>query len=75
MAFVGYVLRGSSGDSTFQVLKSRIEGTIAQGKPRRMWLVNIKSWSKLNTLKQLKELLKSGKNGKPVRGRHVSLLN
>ena len=66
----------SIGDSALQILEGRIEGTIAQGKTRRMWLDDIKSWSKLNTYEIiLKELLKTEKNGKPVRGRHVSLLN
>jgi len=37
MAFAGHVLRGSSGNSAIQILEGKLEGKIAQGRPR-MWL-------------------------------------
>ena len=36
----------TSGDSAIQILEGKLEGKIAQGRPRRMWLDDIKDWSK-----------------------------
>ena len=54
MAFAGHVLQGSGGDSALQILEGRIEGTVAQGRPRRMWLDDIKSFCELSTYETIK---------------------
>jgi len=45
MAFTGHVLRGSSGKDALQTLEGKLEATTAQGRPRRMWLDDIKPWT------------------------------
>jgi len=56
MSFTGHVLRGSSGEATLQILEGKLEATTAQGRPRRMWLDDIKHWTKLNTYEAIKRL-------------------
>jgi len=36
--FAGHVLRGSSGESTLEILEGNVEATRAQERPRQMWL-------------------------------------
>jgi len=43
LAFAGNVLRGSSGSDALQILKGKLENKSAQGRPRRMWLDDIKT--------------------------------
>jgi len=49
MPFTGPVLRGSSGEDALQILEGKLETTTAQGRPKRMWLNDIKQWTQLNT--------------------------
>jgi len=49
MAYASHVLRGSSGDSALQILQGKIEGKLYQGRPRRMWLDDLKEWAQLET--------------------------
>jgi len=64
MAFAGHVLRGSSGDSTLLILEGRTEGRNEQGRSRRMWPDNIKSWSKLNNYETIKSTAENRKEWK-----------
>ena len=48
------VLRGSSGDSAIQMLDGKLEGKIAQRRPRRMWLDDVKDWSELDSYASIK---------------------
>jgi len=54
MAFAGHVLRESSGDSAIQILEGKLEDKIAQGRPRCMWLDDIKDWTKLDSYASIK---------------------
>ena len=56
MSFAGHVLGGSSGDTTLQILEGKFEAATAQGRPRRMWLDDIKLWAKLNSYEAVKRL-------------------
>ena len=56
MAFTGHVLRGSSGEDALQILEGKLEATAAKGRPRRMWLDDIKQWTLLNTYEDIKRL-------------------
>ena len=56
MAFTGHVLRGSSGEDALQILEGKLDATTAQGRPRRMWLYDIKQWTQLNTYENIKRL-------------------
>jgi len=51
MAFTGHFLRGSGGEDALQILEGKLEATTAEGRPRRMWLDNIKQWTQLNSIK------------------------
>jgi len=47
MALTSNVLRGSSGEVALQILEGKLEATAAQGRPRQMWLDDIKQWTQL----------------------------
>ena len=74
MSFAGHVLRGSSGKATLQILEGKLEAATAQGRPRRMWLDDIKFWTKLKAMKLSKDWLKIDTIGESVL-QHVNLLN
>ena len=73
MSFTSHVLRGSSGEATLQILEGKLEATTAQGRPRGMWLDDIKHWTELNTYEAI-NWRKIDVNGEPVL-QHVNLLN
>jgi len=50
----GHVLRGSSDQSALQILEGKLNGNNAQGRPRRMWIDDIKDWMKLESYEQIK---------------------
>ena len=51
MAFAGHVVLGSSGDNNaIQIL----EGKIAQGRPRRMWIDDVIDWTNLDSYASIK---------------------
>jgi len=52
MAFTGHVLRGSSGKDAIQILEGKLEANAAQGRPRRMWLDDIKEGTQLKTYEE-----------------------
>ena len=56
LAFAGHVLRGSSGKELLAVLEGKLNSRISQGRPRRMWLDDIKSWTKMDTYEKIKML-------------------
>jgi len=71
MAFTGHVLRGSTGEDALQILEGKLEATTAaQGRPRRIWLDDIKQWTQLTLFK---DWLKIDLNGE-LAPRHVNLL-
>jgi len=53
-------LRGSGGEDALQISEGKLEATTAQGRPRRMWLGDIKQWTQLNIpMKTIKDWLKA----------------
>jgi len=56
LAFAGHVLRGSSGKELLAVLEGKLNSRISQERPRRMWLDDIKSWTKMDTYEKIKML-------------------
>jgi len=54
LAFAGHVLRGSSGSDALQILEGKLENKSAQGRPRRMWLDDIKTWTNLDSYEVIK---------------------
>jgi len=55
MAFTCHVLRGSSGEDALQILQGKLEVTAAQGRPRQVWLDDVKQWTQINTYKDIKQ--------------------
>jgi len=39
-----------------KILEGKLEANTAQGRPRRMWLDNIKEWTQLKTSEDIKNL-------------------
>ena len=57
MAFIrDMFLRGSSGKDAIQILEGKLEANTAQGRPRQMWLDDIKEWTQLKTYEEIKNL-------------------
>jgi len=42
--FAGHVMRGSSDQSALLILEGKLNGINTQGRPRRMWIDDIKDW-------------------------------
>jgi len=62
MAFAGHVLRGSSGKDLLHVLEGKLNSKLSQGRPRRLWLDEIKSWTKLDSYEKIKNLANDRKS-------------
>jgi len=54
LAFAGHVLRGSRGSDALQIPDGKIENKSAQGRPRRMWLDVIETWTNLDSYEVIK---------------------
>jgi len=54
MVFARHVLRGSSGENALLLLEGKIDAHVAQGRPRRIWIDDIKNWTKLDTNEKIK---------------------
>jgi len=62
MAFAGHVLRGSSGEDLLVVLEGKLNYKLPQGRPRRMWLDDVKSWTGLDSYEKIKNLANDSKS-------------
>ena len=62
MAFAGHVLGGFSGKDLLDVLEGKLNSKLSQGRPRRMWLDDIKSWTGLDSYEKIKNLAKDRKS-------------
>jgi len=62
MAFAGRVLRGSSGKDLLGVLEGKLNSKLSQGRPRRMWLDDIKSWTGLDSCEKIKKIANNRKS-------------
>ena len=40
----------------YTILEGKLEANTAQGRPRRMWLDDIKEWTQLKTYQEIKNL-------------------
>jgi len=67
MAFAGHVLRGSSGKDLLDVLEGKLNSKLSQGRPRKMWLDDIKSWTRLNSYEKIKNLANDRKSWRACR--------
>jgi len=54
MAYVGHVLRGSSGLNALLIMEGKISGVKARGRPRRAWTDDLKDWTELRNYSELK---------------------
>jgi len=79
LTFADHVLRGFSGESiqysTLQILEGKMNSKVAQERPSRMLLDDIKHWTIKHsiTMKTSDELQKTDANGEPVQ-HHVNIL-
>jgi len=62
MAFAGHILRGSSGKDLLDVLQGKLNSKLPQGRPRRMWLDDTKSWTGLDSYEKIKNLANDRKS-------------
>jgi len=46
---VDHLLRGSAGETALKILEGRMNSNIAQGRPRRMWIDDVKRWLNLDS--------------------------
>ena len=53
MAYAGHVLSGSSGLNAL-LMKGKISGVKARGRPRRAWTGDLKDWTELRNYSELK---------------------
>jgi len=75
LSFAGHLLRGSAGETALQILEGRMNSNVAQGRPRRMWIDNVKCWLSLDSYESVKVLLKTDVYGEPESIWHVNLLH
>jgi len=54
LSFAGHLLRGSAGESALQILEGRMNSKVAQGRPRRMWIDDVKCWMNLDSYESVK---------------------
>ena len=52
--FAGHVLRGSSGENALLLLEGKMDAQVAQGRPRHVWIDDIKMWTNLDTYEVIK---------------------
>jgi len=62
MAFAGHVSRGSSGKDLLDVLEGKLNSKLSQGRPRRMRLDDIKSWTGLDSYEKIRNLANNRKS-------------
>ena len=54
--YAGHIMRGSSGGLVQLVLEGYIEVKKGRGRPRRIWVDDIKEWSNCRTMRMAKRL-------------------
>ena len=54
LAYTGHVLRGSSGTNALIILEGKLEGKKAKGRPRRMWMDDVKDWTGMTNYSEIK---------------------
>ena len=47
-------MRGSGGSRSVLILEGNFEGKRAQGRPRRMWINDLKEWIKLKDYAEIR---------------------
>jgi len=62
MTFADHVLHGSSRKDLLDVLEGKLNSKLPQGRPRRMWLDDIKSWTGLDSYEKIKNLANDRKS-------------
>ena len=54
LSFAGHLLRGSAGETALQIPEGRMNSNVAQGRPRRMWIDDVKCWLNLDSNESVK---------------------
>jgi len=54
LSFAGHLLRGSASKTALQILEGRMNSNVAQGRPRRMWIDDVKCWLNLDSNESVK---------------------
>jgi len=54
LSFACHLLRVSAGESALQILEGRMHSNVAQGRPRRMWIDDVKCWLSLDSYEDVK---------------------
>lgn len=56
LKFAGHIMRGSSGQLLLDIIEGDVEGPRPRGRPRRMWLDDVKEWLGVGSYEECKEL-------------------
>jgi len=56
LSYAGHPLRGSAGVTVLQILESKMNSQAAKGRPRRMWIDDIKNWMSLDSYEEIKNI-------------------
>ncbi|KAI5735070.1 hypothetical protein M8J77_013749 [Diaphorina citri] len=56
LKFAGHMIRGSSGQLLLDIIEGNIDGRRPRGRPRRVWLDDVKEWLGLSTYEECKDL-------------------
>ncbi|XP_017304913.1 uncharacterized protein LOC108254435 [Diaphorina citri] len=56
LKFAGHMMRGSSGQLLLDIIEGDVEGPRPRGRPRRMWLDDVKEWLGVRSYEECKEL-------------------
>jgi len=54
MAFAGMSYEDPLAENGLLLLEGKMNAHVAQGRPRRMWIDDIKNWTKLDTYEKIK---------------------
>ncbi|KAL1445907.1 hypothetical protein WDU94_015575 [Cyamophila willieti] len=56
LKFAGHMIRGSGGELLLDIIEGNVNGPRSRGRPRRVWLDDVKKWLGVSTYQECKNL-------------------